>query len=77
MKQLFPLSVKAKKSVGDLIVAIIIYVGLAAIIEVCCNVLHIIPFLGTLVGNIITKVVDIYCLVGVILSFLFFFKVVK
>ena len=74
MKQYFPLSVKAKNSIGDLIVSLIIYCGVFYLVRFVCGLLGVLPLVNLLTG-IVQVVVGLYCGVGAILSLLYFFKV--
>lgn len=74
MKKYFPLSVKAKNSIGDLIVSLIIYCGVFYLVRFVCGLLGVLPLVNLLTG-IVQVVVGLYCGVGAILSLLYFFKV--
>ena len=76
LKKLFPYSFTKKKSLGDLIVNIIVYllVGIvgAALIGLLGNI-KLIGFALKIVGWLI----DLYVLVGIILSVLHYMKAIK
>ncbi len=76
MKQYFPLSVKAKESIGSLVVSLIIYCGVFYLIRFACGILGKLPLVNLITG-LVQIVVGLYCGAGVILALLFFFKVIK
>ena len=76
MKQYFPLSVKAKESIGSLIVSLIIYCGVFYLVNFACGLLGKLPLVGLITG-IVQLIVGLYCGVGAILALLYFFKLLK
>ena len=69
LKKLFPLSFKEKKNLGALIVNVLIYVLLDAAVGVICALVPVIGIIGGIVG--------LYFTVGILLSILDYFKVIK
>lgn len=76
IKKLFPYSFGEKKTVGALIVNILIQLLVGAVASVLIGVLAKIPIVGILVW-IVGALVDLYVLVGIILSILDYMKVLK
>ena len=76
MKKYFPLSVKAKGSIGNLIVSLIIYCGCFYLIKVLCGTVGRLPLLN-IIAPVVQYVVWLYCIVGVIAALLYFFKLIK
>ena len=78
MLGIWPVSAKAKDGVVGLIVALIIYVIVAAVGGWIIGFLAKIP--GGLVGWIIGIAggcLDLYCFIGIVIAILVFFKIVK
>ncbi|MBQ4313224.1 MAG: hypothetical protein IJC18_03335 [Clostridia bacterium] len=75
IKKLFPTSTRATDLTG-LIVSLLIYIVLPAIVHLVANLLGGIPLIGWILG-IIAGVIDLYCLIGIVVSLLIFFKVIK
>ena len=69
LKKIFPLSFKEKKSVGALIVNILLHVLGGAVAGV---IIGILPILGILGG-----IVELYFTAGIVLSVLDYLKVIK
>ncbi len=69
LKKLFPLSFKEKKSVGALIVNILIHILGDAVAGLIIGLIPIISILGGLIG--------LYFTVGIVLSVLDYLKVIK
>ena len=76
LKKLFPFSFNSKKTLGSLIVNIIIYLVVGAIPGALMGILKGIPLIGLFVG-IACAVIDLYVVVGAILSVLDYLGVLK
>lgn len=83
LAKLFPFSYKST-SVGSLILYIVLYlllgVILSAVSGLVVSIVGPIPLVGALVKwvlSIVAAVIDLYSLIGIILSVLVFFKIVK
>lgn len=84
LKKFFPYSFKEKKDVAALVINILLHiavsVGVGIVIAVLGLLLAFIPLIGTIVIsllNIIGTVVGLYLLIGIVLSCLDYFKVLK
>ena len=75
MLKYFPISARAK-TLGGLLVSILIYIVVSFLIGLGLKVLSILPLIDILLG-IIGWVVELYIAVGVVVSILVFFKVIK
>lgn len=69
LKKLFPLSFKAKKDIGALIVNILIHLVADLVAGLIIGLLPILSLLGGLIG--------LYFTVGIVLSILDYLKVIK
>ena len=70
----FPLNSKVKKGdVVSLVIAIVIYVAVAAVLGILLGFIGIIPIVGIITG-IISTLVWIYEVVGIVLAILTFIK---
>lgn len=84
LQKFFPLSFKRTDSVGNLIVGILIYV-LAAIVAgfvifLAGKITGWIPVAGQIIGwvlGVIGTLADVYCVAGIVIQLLVFFKVLK
>ncbi len=76
LKKFFPYSFKEKKDVAALVINIIVYIVAGFVIGVAAGLLGLIPFIGVLV-NIVAGAADLYILIGIVLSLLDYFKVLK
>lgn len=74
-KKFFSQAFKATE-LKDLIIAIIIYIVIGAVGGAVIGLLAQIPILG-IIFTIVGSLVDLYALIGIILSILVFLKVVK
>lgn len=84
LKNCYPLSWKYSASVSDVIVGILIYIiigACAAVIMILSGVLlGWIPFLGKLLGVLLSiagAIVDIYVISGIVIQLLVFFKIIQ
>ena len=76
LKKIFPYSFKAKNSVGALIVNILIQFIICAVAGVLIGICAKIPLIGWIIG-IVGGLVDVYLVVGIVLSILDYLKVLK
>lgn len=75
LKQLWPFSFQTK-NVSDLIVKAILYVVFATLFSILMDVLSKIVVINVIMA-IIGTIADIYLIIGLILLFLNYFKVIK
>ena len=75
MLKYFPISARAK-TLGGLIVSILIYIVVSFLIGLGLKVLAILPLIDILL-SIIGWLVELYIAVGVVISILVFLKIVK
>lgn len=76
LKKIFPYSFKAKNSVGALIVNILIQFIICAVAGVLIGICAHLPLIGWIIG-IVGGLVDVYLVVGIVLSILDYLKVLK
>lgn len=76
LKKFFPFSFTAKNDVTALVVNIVIHLIAGVLIGFAIKLISIIPLIGFIAG-LVGGVVDLYILVGIILSCLDYFKVLK
>lgn len=76
IKKLFPFSFKEKKTVGELVVNIIIHALVGLVAGILIGLLSRIPVVGILVA-LVGGLVDIYITAGIVFSVLNYCKVVK
>ena len=77
LKKLWPFSFVNKKDVASLVINVIIHVVGMIILTVLCWLIGIIPFVGRILAWLIGSVGDLYLTVGIVLTFLDYFKVIK
>lgn len=84
LMKIFPYSFKEKKDTAALVINILLHiavsVGVGIIIAVLDLILVFIPLIGTIVISlldIVGKVVGLYLLIGIVLSCLDYFRVLK
>ena len=77
LKKLWPFSFVNKKEVASLVINVIIHVVGMIILTVLCWLIGIIPFVGGILAWLIGSVGDLYLTVGIVLTFLDYFKVIK
>lgn len=75
LKKLFPYSFGKKASLLTLLINVIVYLVIGAIAGVAIMLLAHIPIVNLVVG-ILGGLVDLYVIIGIILSILNFFKIV-
>lgn len=76
LKQAFPLSFKMTGSVANLVIGCIIYVVVSAVVGVLLGFLGQIPLMK-LVTDITASLVGVYTTAGIVIMFLYHFKVLK
>ena len=75
LKKIFPLSFQAK-DMAQLIIYCLIYLVAGTVLVFLINILARIPVLG-LIFTLISSLVGIYIVAGLIILFLFYFKILK
>ena len=76
LKKFFPFSFKEKNDVTALVINVIIYVVVGAVVGLRIGLLAKIPLDGILIG-LAGGLIDLYITVGIVLTFLDYFKVIK
>ena len=76
LKKIFPFSFKEKKDVAALIINILLYLVGDIVAGAVIGLLASIPVIG-IVFSLVGSLVGLYCLVGLVLSCLDYFKVLK
>lgn len=76
LKKLFPISFKYVGDVAKLIIGILIYIVGDIIAGVVIGLLASIPVIG-IIFSLIGSLVGLYCLAGIVIQLLVFFKVLK
>ncbi len=76
LKNLFPFSFKEKSTVAALVINVIIYVVVGAVVGVLIALLANLPIVGIVI-RAVGGLIDLYVTVGIVLSFLDYFKVIK
>ncbi len=76
LKKVFPLSFKYLKSIGSLIWGIIVYCIVEVLLGVAIGICSKLPLIGWIVG-MCGGLVGIYCLAGIVILLLAYFKVIK
>lgn len=74
MTDFFPLSAKAVTGKG-LVISILLYMALSIAIGVFCGFFTWLPLLGILI-SFVSKLADLYCLAGIVVSIMVFAKVI-
>ena len=83
LRKFFPFSFKEKKDIAALIINVLLYIVAGVVIGFVLGLLGLlgaIPVVGTilaLVLGLVSSIVELYILVGIVLSFLDYFKVIK
>lgn len=75
LKKFFPYSFGAK-DVTALVIKVIVYIVVDAVIGVLIGILALIPIIGLIIG-LVGSLVGLYTLIGIVLVFLDYFKVIK
>lgn len=74
MLQYFPLNANVRpRELGTLLLCIVIYLVISGVVGLASGLLHWIPVLGWVIG-ILRWLVGVYCLAGIILAVLRYFK---
>ena len=77
MSKFFPLSTAGQKSVTHLLVAIVIYLLIGWLISpLISTITGWIPLLGTVL-RFLMWLVRVYCVLGILVALLLYFKVIK
>ena len=76
LKKIFPLSFNVKKEVSALIIRVLIYLVAGLVAGVVIGILAKIPVVGIICG-LLGGLVDLYCVAGIVLTFLSYFNVLK
>lgn len=76
LKPFFPVSFMAKNT-RSLVVAILLYLAFGVVIGLACKVIGIIPLIGGLIAWILGVVCGLYVLIGLVLTLLFYFDLLK
>ena len=76
IKKIFPLSFKMTGSVANLIIGTIIYLVAEIIVGVVLGLLGAIPVVGVIV-SLVGALVGLYTVGGIVVMFLYHFKVLK
>lgn len=76
LKPFFPVSFMAKNT-RSLIIAILLYLAFGVVIGLACKVLSVIPLIGGLIAWILGIVCGLYVLIGLVLTLLFYFDLLK
>lgn len=76
LKPFFPVSFMAKNT-RSLVVAILLYLAFCVVIGLACKVIGIIPLIGGLIAWILGVVCGLYVLIGLVLTLLFYFDLLK
>lgn len=76
LKKLFPYSFKKKDGVGALVVNIIVQFLICAVAGILIGICAKLPIIGWIIG-ILGGLVDVYLVVGIVLSILDYLKVLK
>ena len=76
LKKLFPYSFGAK-DVSGLVIKIVVYLVVGLIVSLVCKLVSLIPFVGPIFAWLVGSVVDLYVLVGIVLTVLDYLKVLK
>lgn len=83
LRKFFPFSFKEKKDIAALIINVLLYIVAGVVIGFVLGLLGLlgaIPVVGVilaLVLGLVSSIVELYILVGIVLSFLDYFKVIK
>lgn len=76
LKKYFPFSFTEKKDVAALVINVLVYLIAGVLIGLVIKIFSAIPVLNVIIG-FVGGLVDLYVLIGVVLSFLDYFKVLK
>jgi len=73
LRELFPLSAKVK-DVKSLIISILLYIVVSVVTGFVLGFFTAIPLVGTVIG-FISRLIDLYCLGGMVISIMILAKV--
>ena len=76
IKKIFPLSFTEKKTIGALIINILIQIIVCALVGVVIGIVAAIPVIGIIIGAI-GGLIGLYEIIGIVLSILDYAKVLK
>ena len=76
LKKVFPYSFQPMKKVSDLVINVLIQFLAAALAGILIGILAKIPLIGLVIAAL-GGIVDLYCVVGIVLSILNYAKVLK
>jgi len=76
LKQFFPFSFGKKPDITSLVIALLVYLVAALVAGIVIAILNLIPIIKIL-GWILGSVVELYVVVGIVLTVLDYFKVLK
>ncbi|MBQ2988175.1 MAG: hypothetical protein IKM00_06170 [Clostridia bacterium] len=76
IKKIFPLSFTEKKTIGALIINILIQIVICAVAGIVIGICAMIPVVGIIIG-LLGGLIGLYELVGIVLSILDYAKVLK
>ena len=76
LKKIFPLSFVKDRTLGQLIINIIVYVIVGALAGIAIGILAGLPIIGILVG-VCGGLIDLYVVIGIVLSILVYLKILN
>ncbi len=76
LKKLFPLSFSMIKDVANLVICILIYIVVGVIAPAILGIFNFIPLVSWILG-IVSTLLGIYCIAGIVIALLAYFKVLK
>ena len=76
LKALFPVSFAAKDT-RSLLISILLYLGVGVVAGFACRLLRILPLIGGFLSWIVGTVCGLYVLIGLVLTVLYYFKVIR
>ena len=76
MKKWFPLSFTWSKSLGSMLIGVLVYLVVGAVAGIAISILSAIPIVG-IIAWVLGLAVDAYVLVGIIILILAYLKIVK
>lgn len=73
MRAFFPLSAKAH-DLKTLLIIVVIYIAASVATGIVLGLLSWLPLLGTVFG-IASQLIDLYCLAGIVVAIIIYFKI--
>ncbi|WMJ84755.1 hypothetical protein ACS3UN_05535 [Oscillospiraceae bacterium LTW-04] len=73
MREFFPLSAKAY-DLKTFLIVILIYIAVSAVTGIVLGLFSWIPLLGKVLG-IVSQLIDLYCLAGIVVAIIIYFKI--